>query len=538
MAKRLYPRKVLCEMGPQRWFDREATQAAFLLGGIGTGNVSLGSRGDLRDWEIFNRSAKGQKLPYSFFSMAVAEGDGKPDARVLEGRLVPPFAESHGFHPSTAAGLPHIGDSRLMGEYPFAYVKFEDETLPVEVSLEAYTPFIPHEPDDSGLPAAVLTYRVRNTGVEPVEVTVAGSLMNAVGYTGLDEFGRVRADGLGGNINEYRDEEELRGLHLHSVKHGEGSLLHGGMALATTNRRVTYKRHWLRAGWWDNLREFWDDLSGDGLLTDLGYSEPSGEGGTDVGSIGAVESIEPDGSREFRFILSWFFPNRVRNWNQRLSSHGDCGCGTVRNRYAARFDDAWGVARYLVSNFERLDSTTRSFHGALFGSTLPTHVLDAISANITVIRSSTCFWLEDGSFLAYEGCFDDAGCCSGNCTHVWNYAQTLAYLFPSLERSMRETEFRRETDGDGRMNFQAYRAFPGEKASDTADPASDGQCGSIMRLYREWRLSGDTGWMSGLWPQARLALEYSIRTWDPDEDGVTDGRQHNTHERCSLGWRP
>jgi hypothetical protein len=243
MAKRLYLRRVLGEMGPQRWFGREATQAAFLLGGIGTGNVSLGSRGDLRDWEIFNRSAKGQKLPYSFFSMAVVKGEGKPDARVLEGRLVPPFAESHGFHPNTAAGLPHISDSRLMGEYPFAYVKFEDETLPVEVSLEAYTPFIPHEPDESGLPAAVLTYRVRNTGGEPVEVTVAGSLMNAVGYTGLDEFDRVRADGLGGNINEYRDEEGLRGLHLHSVKHGEGSLLHGGMALATTNRRVTYKRH-------------------------------------------------------------------------------------------------------------------------------------------------------------------------------------------------------------------------------------------------------------------------------------------------------
>jgi hypothetical protein len=228
MAKRLYLRRVLGEMGPQRWFGREATQAAFLLGGIGTGNVSLGSRGDLRDWEIFNRSAKGQKLPYSFFSMAVVKGDGKPDARVLEGRLVPPFAESHGFHPNTAAGLPHISDSRLMGEYPFAYVKFEDETLPVEVSLEAYTPFIPHEPDESGLPAAVLTYRVRNTGGEPVEVTVAGSLMNAVGYTGLDEFDRVRADGLGGNINEYRDEE-------HGPRHHESA---GHLQEALTKGRL------------------------------------------------------------------------------------------------------------------------------------------------------------------------------------------------------------------------------------------------------------------------------------------------------------
>ena len=536
MEKRLYPRGALFEMGPQRWFGRGATQAAFLLGGIGTGNVSLGSRGDLRDWEIFNRPAKGQRLPYSFFSIAVTKGDGKPDARVLEGRLVPPFAESHGFHPSTAAGLPHIEDSRLMGEYPFAHVVFEDGTLPVEVGLEAYTPFIPHEPDDSGLPAAVLRYTVKNTGGEPVDVTVVGSLMNAVGFTGLDEFGRVRGEGLGGNVNEYRDEELLRGLNFRSSKHREGSLMHGSMALATTNRRVTYKRHWLRAGWWDNLREFWDDLSDDGLLTDLGYSDPSADGGTDVGSIGAVESIEPGGSEEFMFILSWFFPNRVRNWNQRPPS--GCGCGTVRNRYAARFSDAWGVAAYLVSNFERLDSMSRSFRGALFGSTLPAYVLDAVSTNITVIRSSTCFWLEDGSFFAYEGCFDDAGCCSGSCTHVWNYEQTLAHLFPSLERSMRETELVHETDDDGRMSFRAFRAFPGEKAADAADPASDGQCGSMMRLYREWALSGDTAWMVGLWPRARLSMEYCIRTWDPDGDGVTDGRQHNTYDIQFYGPNP
>jgi len=103
---------------------------------------------------------------------------------------------------------------------------------------------------------------------------------------------------------------------------------------------------------------------------------------------------------------------------------------------------------------------------------------------------------------------------------------------------MRETEFRHETDPDGRMSFRAYRAFPGEKALGTTDPASDGQCGSIMRLYRDWRLSGDTGWMVGLWPQARLAMEYSINTWDPDEDGVADGRQHNTYDIQFYGPNP
>ncbi|UCD45322.1 MAG: hypothetical protein JSV27_02140 [Candidatus Bathyarchaeota archaeon] len=539
MSKLPYSKQDLHATGSQREFGRDAAQAAFLLGGIGTGNISLGSRGDLRDWEIFNRSAKGQRLPYSFFSIAII-GEGRaPITRVLESRLVPPFTESHGFQPGTLAGLPRLEDSCMRGEYPLVYVEFEDTSLPVDIMLEAYTPFVPHEPDDSGLPATLLTYRVKNTGEDPLEVTVVGSLLNAVGYTGLNRFGSLKSEGFGGNINEFREEMGLRGLHLHSGRYGKDSLLHGGLSLATTNSRVTVKRHWLRSGWWDNLREFWDDLSEDGLLTDLGYSEPSEDGKTDVGSIGAVETIGPGEAKEFRFVLSWYLPNRVRSWSQ--VPQGDaCGCEqqTVRNRYAARFDSAWDVSRYVVSNLERLDGATRAFHDALFGSTLPSHVLDALSANITVIRSPTCFWLEDGSFFGYEGCFDEGGCCSGNCTHVWNYAQTLAFLFPSLERSMRRTEFQVETDEDGKMNFRAYREIPGERSWDAFEPASDGQCGSIMRLYREWKMNGDTAWMEGLWPGARRAMDFACTRWDTDGDGVTDGKQHNTYDIEFYGPNP
>src|SRR5690606_22273370 len=106
----------------------------------------------------------------------------------------------------------------------------------------------------------------------------------------------------------------------------------------------------------------------------------------------------------------------------------------IRNHYATRFSDAWDVADYLNRELPRLDAGTREFHQALFGSTLPPTVIDAVSANIVPLRSTTCFWLEDGRFYGWEGCFDDKGCCYGTCTHVWSYAYTLAYLFPSLER--------------------------------------------------------------------------------------------------------
>ncbi|MGE5529928.1 MAG: hypothetical protein ACM3X6_12415 [Patescibacteria group bacterium] len=51
--------------GTQRVFPADAREAAFLLEGIGTGNVSVGARGELRDWEIFDRPGKGVKLPNS-----------------------------------------------------------------------------------------------------------------------------------------------------------------------------------------------------------------------------------------------------------------------------------------------------------------------------------------------------------------------------------------------------------------------------------------------------------------------------------------
>jgi non-lysosomal glucosylceramidase len=63
----VYSHKELYNNNLQRKFGREAQAAAFLLGGIGTGNFSIGSRGELRDWEIFNRPGKGCTLPNTFF---------------------------------------------------------------------------------------------------------------------------------------------------------------------------------------------------------------------------------------------------------------------------------------------------------------------------------------------------------------------------------------------------------------------------------------------------------------------------------------
>lgn len=519
-----------------RTFSAHHSMVAFPLGGLGTGNVSLGARGDLRDWEIFNRPGKGSLLPNTFFAIRAQAGDPPAVSRVLEGPLQPPHNLSHGYHPWTAAGLPRLAEANFRGEYPFATIDFSDPNLPLQVSLEAFTPLIPLNTEDSGLPCAVLTYTLTNTASEAVSLTIVGSLINPIGGLAYDPFGNIAAGGTGLNRNDFRDEETLRGLFLHGGQYGADNLAYGDMSLTTTHPTVTIRRAWLRGAWYDFLQEFWDDFSADGQLQDLGYDSPSPMGKTDTGSLGLVDTLAPGEVKAYRFLLTWFFPNRTNSWDNKPDAP------LVRNHYATRFDSSWAVARYLVENLTRLEDLTRRFHAALFESTLPPAVLDAVSANIVPLRSPTCFWLEDGRFFGFEGCFDNAGACEGNCTHVWSYAQTLAYLFPSLEREMRRIEFVIETDQSGYMFFRTYQTFGSRFiwgwGDQDPEAAVDGQMGSILRAYREWRLSGDRAWLELVWPGVKRAIAFAATHWDTDQDHVLDGRQHNTYDIEFYGPNP
>ena len=464
------------------------------------------------------------KIPYSFFAIWC----GRPElSRVLEAPLQPPYSLSHGFNTGMVAGLPHMASSELVGEYPFVTVDFHDADLPVSVSLEAFTPFIPLNADDSGIPGAFLRYKVKNTSGRPVTVSILGSLPNVVGFKGFDAFKNLLVQP--GAKNTFREGEALRGLFYSSPRLPPDSLDYGTMTLATTNKAVTSKPSWLEGGWFDGIQELWDDFSSDGSLGAAPTLDAPGsriryqEDRPLIGSVCVSELIAPREEKVFEFLLSWHFPNRLKGW------HGASGAQPVmRNYYAGRFPDAWAAASYLAGNGERLERSSRLFHKALFGSTLPPFVIDALASNITVIRSPTCFRLPDGTLVSWEGCHDTEGCCDGSCTHVWNYAQTLAFLFPELERTMRRVEFNAETDDDGRMAFRARRILGLPKWEML--PAADGQLGAVVRLYRDWKLSGDGGFLRSVWEKAARALDFAFDFWDSDGDAVLDSEQHNTYD--------
>lgn len=532
VKKDLYTKEQLYDFSEQRSFPNDATEAAFLLGGIGTGNVSVGARGELRDWEIFNRPGKGNYLPYTFFAIRTDDGT-RSVAKVLEAKLNPPFSKSHGFISSEVGGLPRFAASNMRGEYPFVWVNLEDGDVPVDVQMEAFTPFVPLDAVNSGIPAAIIRYKVHNHSAVAQKVSIVGSLFNAMGFQGYETFNYPILEGRGSN--RYREGKGFAGIEL-TTDLPRDHKTYGNMALTTTSQTgISYKPEWLSGGWYDGITDFWDDFSSDGRLDAV--SEYGAKGNTilqelgKVGSLCVEKTLEPGESTVYEFILAWYFPNRVRNWNE--DHPFEDKPEVVQNHYATVFRDAWHVVEYLVANLVDLEDKTRRFHEAFFGTTLPVYVLDAVSSTLTVIRSTTCFWLADGTFAAYEGCHDKNGCCPGSCTHVWNYAQTLAFFFPQLEQNMRYVEFMRETSDEGEMNFRARSVYDGTEFLPTwqnLPPAADGQLGCVVRAYREWRVSGDNEFIRTLWPKIKKVINYSQKRWDTDGDGVLDGEQHNTYD--------
>jgi len=510
-AKIPYDKRKLLATGRQRSFTGDALkEIAFPLGGIGTGTVSLGGRGQLRDWEIFNRPAKGNVLSYTFPAIYVKPEGGNATTRVLESKLQPSFVAGGGMAPNQVCGLPRLADAVFSGEYPFAHIEFKEPKLPVKVELTAFNPMIPLNEKDSSIPAAVLRYKVTNTGSKKIDGAVCWSLQNAV-------------DGEG-KVNEFVQTDSFRGVKMTNSKVAADDLAAGSMALVTTHGNVTCRSAWPASGWWDAAQTVWDDLKAHGEFAD---TEP--EARSDIASLGLKFSLGPGESAELPFIFTWYFPNRENYWNGEPEVKG----ARLRNRYADWWKDAWDAAAYVVKNLDRLEKETRLFADALYSSTLPAVALDAAGSNMSIMRTQTGLFLADDRFYAFEGCSDQGGCCPMNCTHVWNYEQALAYLYPRLERTMRLTDFTTNVEEDGKMAFRT--TFPLGKHLWKFHAAADGQMGCILKLYREYLLSGDMDFLKLIYPAAKQTMSFVWLTWDKDGDGMMEAVQHNTYDIEFIG---
>lgn len=512
-----------------KYVNQYTKEISFPIGGIGTGSIGIGGDGTLIDWEIFNRPAKGSINGYSHFAIRAIKCD-KIIPMVMQGDVNKEFtgrfkgAESYtgyGWGPdnSSLRGFPHFKKVVFDGEFPIATLTFNDDKFPADVKLKAFNPFIPRDSHNSGIPAAFFEVEINNTDNEEIIYEVAFTVSNPYKVS----------------HNESAVIDGIKTLTLSNGECGKDSVDYGELTVATDCEKSCVQTYWYRGNWSQNILSFWNDFSSEKTIPDRTYNN-DGENETDTGTLIAQVKVLSGEIGKLKFVLSWNVPNCYNYWSEYKDESGKDV--KWKNYYATVFENSISSATYSLKNWDNLYERTNKFKNALYSSTLPEVVIEAAAFNLSVLKSPTVFRLEDGSFYGWEGVSERYGLCEGTCQHVWNYAYALCFLFPDLERSIRDLEFKYSTDKTGRMGFRLQLPL-GREMSDWR-ACVDGQMGSVIKCYREWKISGDNEWLKSNWNNIKKVLEYAWSDknpdcWDRDKDGVLEGRQHHTLDKELFG---
>jgi len=498
---------------------KELDHIAFPVGGIGTGMICFEGTGALSNVSLFHYPQLFNE-PCTFAAIHV---DGYENGTKVLEAPVPDykyFGRSRGGNGSggTTWGLPRFDEGVFEARFPFATLSLRDDDVPLDVKIVAWNPFIPNDEDNSGLPVGGFEYSFTNTSSETVKAVFSFNTKNFAKASETTHTFIGKMD-CGFTLNQDPEPEKP-----YSETH---------VAVWASSEDVSVDYGWFRGRWYDALTMAWNKVASG----DTTPSEP--KEGSDGASLYVPLELKPGQTKVVHLRIAWYVPESFHRIGEDASEPSDFGDRydpslyenlprTYRPWYATRFASLEDVAAYWNANYDTLKKRSELFSKTFYDTTLPDEVVEAIADNLTILKSPTMMRQHDGKFWVWEGSGDDWGSCHGSCEHVWNYAQAIPHLFPRLERSLRETEFLVDQNTEGHQVFRAN--LPIRPVRHSFHAAADGQLGGIIKVYRDWRISGDTPWLKDLYPLIRQSIEYCVRTWDPDEVGAIIEPHHNTYD--------
>ena len=496
----------------------------FPLGGIGAGNYCISGTGMPGGFSL--RNSPNIFFNPNIFSALMVKSSQTQTAKILEGQI--PKHEI--FAPGGAGnglagknyGLPRCDSNEFLSRFPFAEIKIEDSDIPLGLSISAWSPFIPGDSYNSSLPAATLEYSFKNNTDEKIEAVYYFCSFNFM-KTSDKAPGYVRAEKDGFVLGQGAPENEP---------------WHAGEFYAFSDDENTIvNAKFFRGGWFDVLTMLWNGISKGEYFAGCHKNNDS-----PGGYIAVPFSLDSGECKTVRINTCWYVGETNLRSGPDLAGEADDEKGKYKPWYSGQFKDVLAVGEYYRANFGMLKAETKKFSDGFYDTNLPPEIVEAVGANLSILKSPTMLRQTDGRLWCWEGCGDSSGCCHGTCTHVWNYAQAIPHLFPDLERSLRETEFLVSQDetpccgtdcdcsntAGGHQTFRA--SLPIRKPDHNFHAASDGQLGGIMKVFREWKISGDDAWLKSLWGKVKESLNYCIDTWDKKREGVLKEPHHNTYD--------
>jgi non-lysosomal glucosylceramidase len=572
-------RSLFARGSPRVYRGRELDFIGMPVGGITTGQLYLGGDGRLWHWDIFNRFIRTAAEHY--------EHPLTPSSPLVQGFALECGNRRYALDRATFPAV------TFRGEYPIGIVEYHDPAVPIATTLEAFSPFIPLNLDDSSLPATVLRFTLRNVSTTPVEGRLTGELENGVCLDSSHAAARRRirileargctflacsaeaaaasprqeilfedwsrpdfpswTKGKAWMSRAFKIEQPFINFGLGGaawpIRTGVRLLVAGAPVRAATGLELAPRRpetfevaeligqtaqlEITPPGDWEPPSAgvgpitFSDHAADPGPLPELPdygtmglalLGAPAERRSAEataplseklIGYVGRAFRLAPGESTTVTFVVAWHFANLALGMIGRVGRH-----------YATRFPSALAVAEHVAANFDRLHAGTKLWRDTWYDSTLPFWLLDRTFANASTLATSTCLGFADGRFFGWEG----VGNCAGTCTHVWGYAQSVARLFPELERDLRvRTDYGLALTAEGTVRYRGdFHAAPASEGF-----AVDGQSMVILRTLREHQMSADDAFLHRAWPGAKKALTALI-AHDTDGDGLLDGAQHNT----------
>jgi non-lysosomal glucosylceramidase len=464
------------------------------VGGIHSGTLYLGGDGRLWLWDIFNANQEGvdpKTIEWGsdlHVGKKVRSRDGS--AYVQPASNIRPLDQGFAFR--IRIGNKTILKKMESGDwddivfdatYPMAKIRYIDKQLPIEITADIFSPFIPLDEKNSSLPCTIYDFTIKNKSKEKVHVDVLGWLENKVLPKSAIEKDQ--------RINQFFTNEKISGVHCSVKMHPDADRTsapdHGTMAIASLTKDA--------AGITNITLPVTNNSFDTTEVADT--VKPIAE--QMVAAVSMKHSIQPDHSVTAAFVICWYFPN--------LKLHRSIpDKGRFYNNW---FKSAQEVASYVGTNAKELINTSRLWKQTWYDSTLPWWFLERTFLNISTLATTT----------AHRYAWEGVGCCEGTCTHVWQYAQAMGRIFPSIERDTRErVDLGLSLQPDGMMWYR------GEVVK---GPAIDGQAGTILRIYREHQMSADHSFLQKNWEKIKKATQWIINQ-DRNKDGMEDTPIENT----------
>ena len=512
----------------EKYTGEYTSRIAFPIGGLGTGMFCVEGSGAISNMNIRHKTEMLNE-PTMFAGLYLKGVDN--GSIVVEGQV--PDWKKFGQPQSTKGyggtwGLPRFKDCDFEVNFPFAKLRMSDDELKMDVTMKVWNPFIPTDENNSGLPVAGFEYTFKNKYAKEVEAIFSYNSKNFVDIRNGGASIRPIENGF-----------------IISQKGTETQPFHqADFAIFTDEPETKVNYCWFRGWSFDSFTMCWNEMSS-GVIKE----NPANMADAPGASLYVPFRLQPGESKTIRLYMAWYVPfSLVREGlepiddvdvpivpvvNERGEPAGYIDTSIqlsdkYRPWYSSRFANIEEVADYWMKNYNTLKEKTELFTDAFYATTLPAEVVEAVAANLTILKSPTIFRQYDGRMWNWEGCGNEYGSCYGSCTHVWNYAQAIPHLFPKMERTLRETEFFVSQAKNGHQAFRS--ALPIRPIRHNFHAAADGQLGGIMKVYRDWHIYGNDEWLKLIYSYVQNSLDYCINTWDPKRKGVIEEPHHNTYD--------